>query len=398
MRVVNGHLTGSAACDVDGSIAPMRLLRLGLDVLRSGLRSDLVRPCQGATFHDIILRLLLDSGLDAPAFSAVLAVMQDGLVLVQEGRELAEGLQRRAYDLQWAARDSVVEFIGKLLARPMPVLKFAMDYNLHEVLIYAISDSEPYVRATAYQALARLAANPSLPPSFIHGVEMALMDAGHLSLGPETGEFQHSPHLELLMALLEFHTRNLEFEMHTCFPIDQLDRLVHDGDPEVIIRAIRLIHSWWRYELEIHTLHPAKRPRLERSSSDFFQAGLDMLLLSKLEDSSRVVRQAAIDVLLQLERDCQSNATPELWTQDSQSFLEKIASIDLPLLQRNCEPELVYPETRDLDHLILPSPDLEPQRPKINVSKAVDDSGWFTSDSDPCDEDDTEDYNVMDCY
>ncbi|KAJ9069883.1 hypothetical protein DSO57_1014204 [Entomophthora muscae] len=398
VRVVNGHLTGSAACDVYGSVAPMKLLRLGLDILRSALQPTLVQPCQSATFHDIMLRLLLDSGLDAPAFNAVLEAMQEGISLVQEGRELAEALQRRSYDLRWAARDSVVEFIGKLFARPMSVYKFAIDYSFHEILIHAIGDGEPYVRATAYHALARLASNPELPSSFVLGVESALSDAGNLCLGPESGDFQHAPHLELLIALLEFHTRNLELEMPACFPIQQLARLVHDGDSEVVIRALRFIHSWWRYEIEYHRLHPSTDPRVEELSSDFFKADLHNILISKLDDSSRVVRQTTIDILLHIEHDCLSNITPDLWARDSQLLTEKITSVDLPRLQRNCEPELIYPETRDLDNLIMPSPDFEPQRPKVNVSKMVDDSGWFTSDSDPVDEDDTEDYNVMDCY
>ncbi|KAI0242505.1 hypothetical protein L0F63_001344 [Massospora cicadina] len=394
-RVVGGHLTGSVACDTHGSVAPTKLLRLGLEVVSNGLVPGLARPCLESTFHDIALRLLLDAGLDAPSFGAVLACMREGLGLVRGGGELAAGLQRRAYDLQWAARDSVVEFVGQLLSGDKPGVKFASDHNLHNILIQAVEDSEPYVRATAYQALARSVANPQLPTEFVQSVESALMEAGRLSLGTLPGELQRRSHLDLLIELLTFHTRHMELPLPSCLPIHSLNGLADDGDTEVVVRAVRLAHAWWNYELAVYTSRQLKRARLEVSAFDFFKLKLDELLIFKLEDASRLVRQAAIEALQKISNDCTSKVAPN-WTQDSKLHLEKICSIDFKL-HSDCELNL-HPDACDLDPLLAPSPEHEPQRPKVNVSKVVDDSGWFTSDSETYDQDDTEDYNVMDCY
>ncbi|KAI9294480.1 hypothetical protein K502DRAFT_324821 [Neoconidiobolus thromboides FSU 785] len=423
-------------------------------------------------FHKIVLNLLSNPSLNIPTLNCIYDSLKTGISLKPElylnnGEEtkcLLTSIQMKIISESWEVRDSTILFIGKLFEINTTIIiskemefktwDFAIKNGLYQFVIkLLINENIPQVLASCYKALSMIVNNPYISTEFILGIENELNDNGKLEFDYEANvynNFQRKHHLYLLNELLQFHYKNignipLFYQDSMYLSINQIYHLSYDEDSEIIVAICNFIFNCWKLAVANDTIYDTpnetKKLKLNHSIIDketnsmeeglfdtdyFFQSKLHTLLIDKLNDPTRTVREKAFKLTKEIEFECKENCNllkekrmNTNYYRSYEIFLQSLIELNWDQLYKKCDPNSLYSDAFELSHLKLKNVLKKDEKFKLkevnpNVLRnstfrqlkgdserhkdiiVPDFKGWFTSDSE-LDEIDAECYNVMDC-
>ncbi|KAJ2307013.1 hypothetical protein IWW55_001178 [Coemansia sp. RSA 2706] len=348
-RIVREHCRGQpsrrAAETMYAQLASARvqqhpqLLQLVLDASVRALRG----------FHSadtrVLPKLIGSFAIRAPGLQGLLELALETL----EGdagfaAQLEPALRVRIADVEWEARDSALECVGRAL-RTLPWAQTSglVTRGMIDDAANALADPEEYVRAAAAQLLT--AAVERGDAASVHMVErhaglardaLARVLADSEALVKRAG-------LDMVCALA---ARSAGAEWQHALSHRALRVLAEDPDFEVRVRCARLLARLAALE------HGGELAGLGE-----LQSG--MLLLSMFGDSSRYVRQACLDGVRELKQQQQqqqqdaagdgepaANKRPRQ-TDATRQFYDKLAQVDFRRLEQSLTAEHLYQEALD---------------------------------------------------
>ncbi|KAG2181828.1 hypothetical protein INT44_008644 [Umbelopsis vinacea] len=314
-----------------------------------------------------LVGLLEDSAVDGRTVKLILETFDsflrnsqfsDFMLQKDISKSVTQALLLRLYDTEWDTRDSVVTFIGSLYDAPhIPArVQFAQQNSLALEVIEKIVDGEAYVRSAALDALQQMMNNAS-GWIFIKNNEVTK----HInSMLPP---LIHDPEALVRRAVLEamsclIHNQSYEnlFDVQGISPSD-VSMLMDDTDWEVRLRVCYLLHQLWKTEIHIREKSKKGHVHEEKQQTHFYELAGDQLLLLSAQDSARLVRETAMEVLKSIQADLDSEATHSMGgkralalEENDQAFADAIGKIDFTRLAATISAEHMYEETFDIDY------------------------------------------------
>ncbi|CEG74148.1 hypothetical protein RMATCC62417_09404 [Rhizopus microsporus] len=272
---------------------------------------------------------------------------------------LVSALQLKFLDTEWDVRDAAIQFVGQLFKEPISEAKvsFALKYDLPLNVLDRISDTEPYVRASAVDVVQNMMRSRQGWDYMQQHQESREFLASRLpSLLYDTEAFVRRATLDAIGCLIEKRScqgmhMDIESKSQSLNP-DIIKRLVDDQDPDVRVRGCRLIEHLWH--LYVHEKHEQKKRTNYVPQSVFFehiQAG--ELLTLAANDTHRLIRIESIRIIEGIlnERLRDKSGKRELEAEDEfeSKFLDMLSSIDIKQKKQTLDPEHIYEETFDIN-------------------------------------------------
>lgn len=254
---------------------------------------------------------------------------------------LSRATGTRLVDVEWEARDTVLEFVDKVVS--------CVDWNVAKLLVgqkygdvvMALKDAEEYVRASAAQTVSTLITRGD--QQFVHEfLEHEGLQCQQLAALVNDGEaFVKREALDLICAI---GTHTTEDRWIRCLSYNKLYQLSDDPDFEVRVRCAKLLGLLTKCWLE------GCGNRAEE-----LQPGC--LLVDLCKDPSRYVRKVCLESLLALkESDYGGCGTKHVSTKKRRQateepprsrFHQKLQNIDFARLEASLTAEHLYQEALD---------------------------------------------------
>ncbi|KAG2218191.1 hypothetical protein INT45_006826 [Circinella minor] len=302
---------------------------------------------------------------------------------------LVNMLKLKLMESEWDIRDAVIEFISFLFQQPITDAKIylALEYELPLLVFERITDNEPYVRATALDALQNLMQSKE-GWMFIQRNQHTRRIASELpGMLYDTEAFVRRAALDAIRCLVA--NRSCEgmvieavasSDQKSLNP-DLVAARMDDPDSSVIVRMCRLFYDLW--QLHLHESEQHKRSRTDNCSengdtseyiSTFYTLKGDYWIIEATNATQRRVRAEAYDIIRRILNEQSSINTPihqanakkrviETDNADKDAvFLEKLSNVDLAKLKITSNPEHLFQEALDINaEMMIHS--LEPSHP-----------------------------------
>ncbi|KAJ2228100.1 hypothetical protein IWW45_006750 [Coemansia sp. RSA 485] len=261
---------------------------------------------------------------------------------------LTQALATRMVDVEWEPRDTVLEFASGAVDRLGWGRAKAVVEPLVEDVVSALGDPEEYVRAAAVQVLVRVVSSADAATrSRVAGHPgLTRVRLGQLLGDSEAFVKRAAFDLVAALALAAEQQREKSREWLHCLAHRQLYLVCDDPDFEVRLRCTRLLAQLTRW------LHFGVMADADRLAVKELQ--VDALLLDMCNDSSRYVRLACLESLRDMQgrrakaSEEQGVEHPEKRrTNDTDTFCEKLGSVDFGRLERSLSTEHLYQEAVD---------------------------------------------------
>lgn len=274
---------------------------------------------------------------------------------------LVEALNYKFLDTEWDIRDSVVNFVGHLFDEPHNVTKirFALTFNLPLEVFGRIHDSEPYVRASSLEVLAKMMQCKEGWDYIQQHTSSRELSSKLPNLLYDTEAFVRRAAIDAIICLVRNRScQGMTMEIEDSKNKDSLNpqilqSLIDDQDFDVRIRACRLIQNLW----VLYNHEKLQQKRKYQPEAIFFEhihAG--KLLVEAANDTNRVVRIEAYEVISSILSEYRPqeviNSNKRQLQNDDEfttAFLDLISSVDLERLKYSLDPEHLYQEAFDIN-------------------------------------------------
>ncbi|KAJ2342970.1 hypothetical protein GGF43_005805, partial [Coemansia sp. RSA 2618] len=271
-----------------------QLLQLVLDAIVQTLR--LARH-QSYEHLQMLPQLVSTFAIRAPGLRGLFDLALEALddADVRFVRALEHAVRSRVADVEWEARDTVLEFIARAVRAQQPLIGDLVTHAVVDDVVRALSDAEEYVRASAAQTLAAIVECTDTEQAQFVVAHAGLASDALARLVGDGEAFVKRAALDLLCAL---GTRAIADSIGStdwvdCLSYHKLYLIADDPDFEVRVRCARLLSLLTRNErlLGVQEL----------------QSGA--LLLDMCRDSSRYVRKVCLDSLQALKRELEEGGS-----------------------------------------------------------------------------------------
>ncbi|KAI8877524.1 hypothetical protein K501DRAFT_230121 [Backusella circina FSU 941] len=317
-------------------------------------------------------------GLVFESFNTLLSHDHIGILVAESSisNAFVDSLSLKFLDTEWDVRDATIEFVGLLFKQPLSKTKvsFALKYNLPLSVFHRIQDSEAYVRASALDVLQ--ASNMMKTREGWDYIQQHKCSRELASTLPkllyDSEAFVRRATLDAILCLVDNRScqgMEMDAKSHDQQSLNSgiIRKLIDDQDPDVRIRACKLIESLWLlYQHEMHEQN--KRTTHHIKSISFFH-GIQPgpLLIQAVNDMQRLVRIEAVRVIENIlekagrlhEQRGKRMVDIELNDEDT-AFLDLLMTVDISQVKQTLDPEHLYEEAFDINadmmtHSIIPS-------------------------------------------
>ncbi|KAI9490173.1 armadillo-type protein [Zychaea mexicana] len=416
LRAMDSLFIALPACNMDASLEKLfkvlskqdlssepLVLKATLKVILTMLHSfankaetDVIQATMKLSARKMLDILDSSSSMDGRSVSLILETFEEllsheKLSIVIVGKDIAEPLismlNLKLLETEWDIRDAVIGFIGSLFKQPTSDVKvsFALDHGLPLLVFDMITDREPYVRATALDALQNLMQSKD-GWMFIQRNQHTRRIASELpGMLYDTEAFVRRAALDAILCLVANRScEGMVIESMASSDRKSLNPVVvaarmDDSDSSVTIRMCRLFYGLWL--LHLHESEQHKRTRLDRHKPEsseaeyqsiFYMLQGDYWIIEATTSTARRVRAEAYDIIRRILDENQSAYAPiqrndkkRTIQEDADKdtlFLEKLSNIDLEKLKITSNPEHLYQEALDINaEMMMHS--LEPNHP-----------------------------------
>ncbi|KAI9266617.1 armadillo-type protein [Phascolomyces articulosus] len=381
------------------------VLKMTLKVILTALHSfanktepDEIQATLSLSAHKMLDILDSSSSIDSRCVALILETFNElldhekmsSVIISQDVAEpLVQMLSLKLMETEWDVRDAVLGFISSLFQQPTSDVKvsFALQHELPLFVFDKITDSEPYVRATALDALQNLMKSKE-GWMFIQRNQHTRRIASELpNMLYDTEAFVRRSALDAIRCLVA--NRSCEgMLIETMGSPDQkslnpdvVAARMDDSDSSVIIRMCRLFYDLW--QLHLHESEQHKRTRtdhgLENDDTNEYQSTFyilkgDYWIIEATNAAQRRVRAEVYDIIrrildehiTRINTPNQRNARKRVIEEDNADkdriFLEKLSNVDLERLKITSNPEHLFQEALDINaEMMMHS--LEPNHP-----------------------------------
>ncbi|KAG1350294.1 hypothetical protein G6F62_003322 [Rhizopus arrhizus] len=269
-----------------------------------------------------------------------------------------ETLSLKFFDTEWDIRDAAIHFVGELFRQPTQEYKitFALKYNLPLKVLDRLNDSEPFIRASAVDVLQNMMKSKRGWDYLQQHQQSRYFLASQLpSLLYDTEAFVRRATLDAICCLVENRScqgmkMEIENKPNSINP-EIIKTLVDDQDPDVRVRACRLIEQLW-YLYEHEKQQQKKREcKVEWKEVIFFHfIHADELLIQAANDTHRLVRMEAVRIISSLMKKVERQERKRgLEDEFVQEFLNKLSKVNIEQQKQTLDPEHLYEEAFDVN-------------------------------------------------
>ncbi|KAI8139279.1 hypothetical protein BJV82DRAFT_627849 [Fennellomyces sp. T-0311] len=358
----------------------------------SRLESGVIESTLSLSAYKMLDILDSSTSKDSRCVSLILETFQEllgheKLCTIITKQDIAEPLvmqlKLKLMETEWDIRDAVIGFIGSLFKQPTSEVKvsFALEHDLPLLVFDRITDSEPYVAASALNALQNLMQSKE-GWSFIQRNQYTRRIACELpGMLYDTEAFVRRAALDAIRCLVAH--RSCEGMTIEATPSGQsslnpevVATRMDDPDSSVIIRMCRLFYDLWK--LHLHEKEQQKRGKTDQSSgqsvyqSIFYMLQGDYWIIEATHATQRRVRAEAYEIIRRIldEHAMEYSTVPRSDKKRTNQedadkdalFLEKLSNVDFDRLRITSNPEHLFQEALDINaEMMMHS--LEPNHP-----------------------------------
>ncbi|KAJ2123686.1 hypothetical protein IW147_002435 [Coemansia sp. RSA 720] len=293
-----------------------------------------LRLAHSRTHVQMVPQLISTFAIRAPGLRGVFDLAHEllGSCTTEFVRSLEHAVRTRIVDVEWEARDTVLEFVTRAVREhAWPSVEQLATRQVVDDAVRALTDAEEYVRASAAHLLAAVVERGDEERAWYVSEHSHLTGSDLARLVADSEAFVKRAALDLVHAL---GTRGTGMWVE-CLSYRTLYDLADDPDFEVRVRCARV--------LALLTQNSAADAELQSTS----------LLLEMCRDSSRYVRAECLRSLRELKQNTQdvdmtNEPEPKRVDVGEQSSLyEKLKKVDLAQLEASLSAEHLYQEALD---------------------------------------------------
>lgn len=264
-----------------------------------------------------------------------------------------ETLSYKFLDTEWDIRDAVIHFVGQLFRQPIHENKvsFALKYDLPLNILERIQDKEPFVRASAVDVLQNMMKSKQGWDYIQQHQQSRYFLASQLpSLLYDTEAFVKRAALDAMDCLVQNRScqgmaMEIENKPNTLNP-GIIKTLVDDADPDIRIKACKLIESlWYLYQ---HEKQQNKKRVVMNHVVFFHSIPAAELLVQSANDTHRLVRSESVRIIFDI-LETKSKENNRFEDEFDEEFITKITQVNIQQQKQTLDPEHIYEEAFDIN-------------------------------------------------